>query len=240
MARRGLRAFAATALALTALVLGGCGGSDSSPGPAPPADTSLQPPGEYSYETAGFERLSAVVTSRHAYPRRSIVTIAREGCGFSERWEPRPERVTEWRFCVEGSRWRLASLVDYHEFFGQATTQRFRCRGRFVPRAPTVRIGLRWTDRCRGAGSRVTVRYQAVRERVFEIGAERVEAVLVRARARLRGRIDGLNAYDSWLSRKDGLLVQRTVRSVTAIDSPFGEVHDRERYRLDLRSTSPR
>jgi hypothetical protein len=236
MARR-----AVTALVLTALSLTGCGGGDSTPeGPPKPSAASFQAQGDYSYATSGFERLSAVVASRHAYPRRSTVTVARAGCGFSERWEPRPERISESRFCVEGTRFRLAAITDYHEFFGQSTLQRFRCRGRFVPRAPTVRIGFRWTDRCRGAGSRVTVRYVAVREQEIEVGGRPVRTVLVRTRARLRGRIEGLNAYDSWLSRADGLLVRRVVRSDTVIDSPFGEVSDRERYSLALRSTSPR
>jgi hypothetical protein len=240
MARRGRSAFVSTALALVALALAGCGESDSEPSHPTGPSSSLQPPGDYSYSTTGYERLGAVVSSRHAYPRRSTVTVAREGCGFSERWEPRPERVSESRFCVDGRRWRVASLVDYHEFFGQSTLQRFRCRGPFVPRAPTLRIGRRWTDRCRGAGSRVAVRNRAVREQVLEVGGRQVKTVLVRTRARLRGRIDGLNAYDSWLSRDDGLLVRRVVRSDTTIDSPFGAVRDRERYRIELRSTTPR
>ena len=168
------------------------------------------------------------------------VTVAAARCGYSERWEPRPERVTEWRFCTQGRRWRLAALFDYHEFFGQAVTQRFTCQGRLVPRPTVVRVGFRWTDRCRGAGSRVTVRYVAEREQVLRVGGAAMRTVLIRARARLRGRIDGLNAYDSWLSRTDGLLVRRRVRSATSIDTPFGKVGDRERYSLELRSLKPR
>jgi hypothetical protein len=168
------------------------------------------------------------------------VTVEDTGCGYSERWEPRPERVTEWRFCTDGSRWRLASLYDYHEFFGQAVVQRFACRGPFVPRPPLVKIGFRWTDRCRGAGSRVTVRYVAAREQVLRVAGAKVRTVLIRARARLRGRIDGRNAYDSWLSRSKGLLVRRTVKSDTAIGSPLGKLADSERYRLALRSPTPR
>ena len=160
-------------------------------------------------------------------------------CGYTETWRPRPERFSEWRFCTVGRRWRLASLLDYHEFFGQATIQRFKCRGPFVPRPPTVRIGSRWTDRCRGAGSRVTVSYVAVRKQALRVAGKRVEAVLIRARAELRGRIDGLNVYDSWLSRAKGLLIRRQVRSDTTIDTPFGKARDRERYSLKLLSLTP-
>jgi hypothetical protein len=226
--------------ALTLSALGaGCGGSSGGKGGEPAGDGTAQPEGVYSYATTGFERLSAAVASRHDYPHTSTVTVSPEGCGFSERWEPRPERSAEWRFCVDGTRWRLAVLLDYHEFFGQPVMQRFACRGPFVPRGPTVPIGFRWTDRCRGAGSRVTVRYRAVREQVQDVAGRPVKTVLVRARAVLRGRIDGVNRLDSWLSRENGLLVRRRVRSDTSIDSPFGKVKDRERYQLALRSTAP-
>jgi hypothetical protein len=249
MARRSVTALALAALCLTGGLSGflsgflaGCGGAGSKSKPKRPPESAspLQAQGDYSYATRGFERLSAVITSGHRYPRSSTVTVERGGCGFSERWQPRPERVTEWRFCSDGRRWRLASLFDYHEFFGQAVTQRFSCRGPLVPRPPFVRIGFRWTDRCRGAGSRVTVRYVAEREQVLRVGGERVKTVLIRARARLRGRIDGLNAYDSWLSRSKGLLIRRIVKSDTAIASLLGKLGDRERYTIELRSLTPR
>ena len=234
MKPRSLAALAAAALTITACGSSG-GGSD---GGSKPGDGTSQPQGEYSYSTDGFEQLSAAIASRHDYPRVSTVTVSPLGCGFSERWEPRPERSSEWRFCVDGKRWRLAVLLDYHEFFGQPVTQRFTCRGPLVPRPPTVPIGFRWTDRCRGAGSSVTVRYRAVKERPQRVSGTPVKAVLVRARAVLRGRIDGVNLIDSWLSRENGLLLRRSVKSDTSIGSPFGKVKDRERYQLRLRSLS--
>jgi hypothetical protein len=79
-----------------------------------------------------------------------------------------------------------------------------------------------------------------VREQVQEVAGRPVKTVLIRARAVLRGRIDGVNRLDSWLSRANGLLVRRRVRSDTSIDSPFGKVKDRERYQLALRSTAAR
>jgi hypothetical protein len=230
------------ALAAVALWVLACGGSESHQA-APrrlPASASPEPrEGRYSYATDGFERLSAVVASSHRYPPRSTVTVEGSDCGYSERWKPRPERLTAWSFCSDGQRWRLAGLFDYHEFFGQATIQRFKCRGPFVARPPTVRVGFRWTDRCHGAGSRVTVRYLAVRNQTLLVAGKPIETVLVRARALLRGGIDGLNVYDSWLSREKGLLIRRTVTSDTAIDTPFGKVADRERYSLRLRSLEP-
>lgn len=233
--RRSLAALAAVAVWVSA-----CGGSEPEKPPRPRSGSeTLQAPGTYSYATRGYERLKAIVASRHNYPRTSTVTITHEGCGFRERWQPRLERSSEWRFCVQGQRWRLALLLDDHEFFGQLVRQQFACRGPFVPRPTVVPVGFRWTDRCRGAGSRVTVVYRAGQEQSLRVGDKRVETVLVHARARLRGRIDGLNRYESWLSRAKGLLVRRDVSSNTAIDTPFGKVTDRERYSLQLRSLSP-
>jgi hypothetical protein len=226
------------ALVAAAMSFASCGGSSHPDRARPNPDAFVQSPGEYSYMTTGYERLGAAISSRHDYPHRSTVTVSPTGCGFSERWEPRPERSSEWRFCQSGSRWRLELLVDYHEFFGQPITQRFACRGPLVPRPPTVPIGFRWTDRCRGAGSRVTVRYRAVKEETRDVAGQPVKTVLIRARAELRGRINGVNQLDSWLSRENGLLVHRRVRSDTSIDTPFGKVGDRERYVLGLRSLS--
>jgi hypothetical protein len=229
------------ALAAAALWISACGGSgDNSTPEQPQRPADAQPEGEFTYRTSGFERLSAVVASQHDYPRTSTVETVPRGCGFSERWEPRPERVAEWRFCVSGARWRLTELIDYHEFFGQPVTQRFACRGPFVPRPPTLQAGFVWTDRCRGAGSHVTVRYEAVTEQQVPVAGKPVSTMLVRARARLRGRIDGVNLLDSWLSTENGLLVKRRVRSDTSIDTPFGKVKDKERYALALRSLTPR
>jgi hypothetical protein len=233
--RRSLAAVAAATLWLAA-----CGDSNTNPVPHSNSRPAAQPVGVYAYRTGGFERLSAVFSSRHDYAGRSTVTVTPTACGVAERWVPRPERSSESRFCLEGKRWRLDALVDYHEFFGQAVRQQFTCKGPFVPRPPTVPIGFRWTDRCRGAGSRVTVRYEAVREQPIEVAGRSVKTIFVRAQARLRGRIDGVNRLDSWLSRENGLLVRRSVRSATTIDSPFGKVRDRERYVLDLRSLTPR
>jgi hypothetical protein len=212
-----------------ALAVAGCSDSGDQDSPA----------GEYAYATGGFERLSAVFSSTHRYPRDSTVVVARNGCGFTERWAPRAERSSESRFCVKANRWRLAALVDYHEFFGQAVTQRFACKGPFVPRPPAVQAGFNWTDRCRGAGSRVTVRYEAVKEQALEVAGRPVRTILIRARARLRGRIAGVNRIDSWLSRRNGLLIRRRVRSETTVDSPFGEISNRERYSLRLKSPTP-
>jgi hypothetical protein len=238
MRLRLLAAFAAATVLLAA-----CGGSDnktatrrSSPAAGGP---TVQPVGVYSYDTKGFERLSAVFSSRHGYPRLSTVAVARTTCGFNERWVPRAERSSESRFCLKPDRWRLDALSDYHEFFGQAVRQQFACTGPFVPRPPVVSTGFRWTDRCRGAGSRVTVHYEAIREQPIEVAGRPVTTIFIRARAELRGRINGVNRIDSWLSRRNGLLVRRNVRSETAIDSPFGKVTDREQYVLKLRSLSP-
>src|SRR4051794_9863124 len=112
MRSRSLGPLVAAALWLAAC--GGSGGGATSAAP-PAADSSLQPRGTYTSATRGFEQLSAVFASRHDYPRSSTVGVTRSGCGFRERWQPRPERWAEWRYCVSGKRWRVQTQLDYHE-----------------------------------------------------------------------------------------------------------------------------
>jgi hypothetical protein len=234
-------AAALAALVLAAFSPAGCGGSGSSGSRAAPksAAAAVQKPGAYSYATRGADRVEAIVSGHHAYPRVTTVTVSRQGCDLVERWDALPERWSESTSCVVGSRWRLLSLVDYHEFFGESLEQRYDCRGRFVPRPSLVRKGFQWTDRCGSTGSTATLQGTALGVKRLKVGGKPVQTVLLRLRAQLRGRIRGTNVIDSWLLRSTGLLVRRVVRSDTTVDSSVGTVTGRERYSLELRSLSP-
>ena len=63
----------------------------------------------------------------------------------------------------------------------------------------------------------------------------RVAAVRLRTRARFGGVIRGTSTIDSWLSRSDGLVLRRAVRSASRVESPIGTVGARERYEIQLR-----
>jgi hypothetical protein len=234
------RSLAVLALVVVAGGLAACGGgSGTKPKkPAAPGE-AVQPPGVYTYATTGADRVKAIVTGRHDYPPQTPITVIREGCGVTERWDPLPERWSESSFCLMGKRWRLSSIVDYHSFFGESLRQRYDCRGRFVPRPALIRAGFTWVDRCTGPGATATLRGEALGPRRLEVEGKPVETVLVRLRAELSGRVRGVNVSNSWLRRTDGLLVRREVTSDTDVDSSVGKVKGIERYSLRLRSLEP-
>jgi hypothetical protein len=224
---------------LLAISIAGCGSDNSPPShPASPGE-AVQKPGPYAYTTRGFDSVEAILPSRHDYPAETTVTVSRAGCGIAERWDARPERWSVSRFCLDGDRWRLRSIVDYHEFFGQSVTEQYDCTGTLIPRPALIQRGLHWTDRCSSARGSATIRGSALGAEELEIGGKKVSTVRFRLRARLRGSVRGVNVSDSWLLRTTGLLVRREVTSTTEVDSQVGPVHGRERYSLALRSLEP-
>jgi hypothetical protein len=220
-------------------VLAGCGDNGGDGVPAPRAPGGVPPAGAYRYETTGFERIGGPLPGRLNYPSTSTVTVDASGCTLSELWEPRPERYAEWRYCVTGRTWRLRSVTDYHEFFGNAQRRAYRCSGRAVPRPATIRAGLRWTDRCRARRTTAVARAEAVAVDQVPVGGARVPAVHLRVRTRLSGDVRGAYTMDSWLRRSDGLLLRRRFVSDTRVEALVGSVPAHEEYELRLRALRP-
>lgn len=234
-----LRSLALVAALLAAGWLAACGGSGSKTPSRQSAAAAVQKPGVYSYATRGADRVAAIVSARHAYPPETPVSVAKQGCDLIERWDALPERWSEFTSCVVGTRWRLLSLVDYHEFFGESLEQRYDCRGRFIPRPALIRTGFRWTDNCRSQGATATLNGTALGTKIQRVDGKPLRTVLLRLDARLRGRVRGTYVIDSWLLRSTGLLVRREVRSDTVVESSVGTVKGREHYSLKLRSLIP-
>jgi hypothetical protein len=235
------RALGAVALAAV-ICLGpaGCGDDEGSARPdgassEPPDATAMPPPGTYSYRTTGSERVRAVITARLRYPARSSVTYRRTGCGYTERWVAGRRRSTTSDYCLEPGGRRLRALVDVHEFFGQPFRLRYRCRGPVVPPARQLRPGRAWTDRCAALGATVEAQQRVLGIERLRSRGRRVTAVRLRTRARFAGVIRGRSTIDSWLSRRDGLVLRREVRSQSRVESPIGTVGAREGYEIVLR-----
>ena len=231
---------ALAACALLALSLGACGDEDGGPEPPPRPDAQTQPAGVYRYATEGFERIGGPLPGRLAYPATTTITVGRSGCALTERWEARPERYAEWRYCVTGTTWRLRSVTDYHEFFGNAQRRAYRCSGRAVPRPARIEEGFRWTDRCRARSTTAVARGEVLGNARVRVDEKRVTAVHLRVRTRLGGDVRGAYTMDSWLRRADGLLLRRTFRSDSRVDAIIGAVPAHEEYELKLRSLTPR
>ena len=226
-----------TAVALL-LALSGCGGnSGSADEPAAPA--GAQPAGTYSYETSGVEQIGGPLPGRHRYGPRSTVTVDLSGCELTERWDGTVERWVEWRYCIEGDQWELRSVTDHHEFFGRIEEYSYRCSGRQVPRPAVIKEGFRWTDRCRARRTGAVARGEVESIGPVKAAGATVEAVHLRVRTALSGRVQGAYVLDSWLRRSDGLLLRRTFDSETRVRSVVGSVPARERYSLDIRALEP-
>ena len=229
----------APVLFILCAVLAGCGDGSSEEPQAPARPAGVQPQGVYRYATEGFERIGGPLPGRLRYPATTTITVDAFGCTLSERWEARPERYAEWRYCVTGRTWRLRSVTDYHEFFGNAQRRAYRCSGRAVPRPARIPEGFRWTDRCRARRTTAVARGEVLAIERVAVGGERVAAVRLRVRTRLGGDVRGSYEMDSWLRRSDGLLLRRTFESESRVQAIVGSVPAREEYELQLRSLRP-
>jgi hypothetical protein len=227
----------AVACTFVALSLGACGNGEKAETPKP--TPGVQPQGVYRYATKGFERIGGPLPGRLSYRSTSNITVDSFGCTLSERWEPRPERYAEWHYCVEGATWRLRSVTDYHEFFGNAQRRAYRCSGRAVPRPAAIPPGYRWTDSCRARKTTAVARGTAIGNERVTVDAETVPAVHLRVRTRLGGDVRGAYTMDSWLRRADGLLLRRTFSSDSRVRAIIGTVPAHEEYTLRLRSLTP-
>jgi hypothetical protein len=223
---------------LLVLALTGCGDGGDGSGPAHPE--GVQPTGTYEYSSDGFERIGGPLPGRHRYGPTSTITVDLSGCDLTERWDARPERWAEWRYCITGDTWRLESVTDHHEFFGQTEENSYRCSGRRVPRPAEIEQGFRWTDRCRAPRISAVARGEVASIGPIAAAGVRVDAVHLRIRTAFTGRVTGGYVLDSWLRRSDGLLLRRTFESATRVRSAVGTVPDRERYSLRIRSLQPR
>ena len=130
-------------------------------------------------------------------------------------------------------------MTDHHEFFGRAEEYSYRCSGRRVPRPARIAEGFRWTERCRASRTSAVARGEVVSVGPVRAAGTTVEAVHLRVRTALSGRVQGAYVLDSWLRRKDGLLLRRTFDSETRARSVVGTVPARERYTLSIRALEP-
>jgi len=235
--RQGCRPWLTGAATLiAALTIAACGSDDPDEPPPPNPRTAFEPaPGRYSYATRGFETVDALLGSRHSYPPRTRTTVAHKACGYTERWLPRRERRLQFDYCVtaDGSR-RLKAVDDIHEFFGYPEALHYVCKGEPVPALARVKIGFRWTDRCKARTTSLVLRGKVLRRSTLNIKGTEVPTVLLRVEARSRGKATGRNVNNSWLAVPSGLLVRRSVRGTATTRTPIGNVNSKERFRMEL------
>jgi hypothetical protein len=173
-----------------------------------PRDTTAPAPSVagYVYDTTGFESVDAFGGARHAYPARTTISVRTTAAGCKVfRWRPFEQRFWEWETCGE----RLVRFSELHRFFGRDDRREWRC-----DRTSTVSGG--W--RCTSQGT-------------TEIGRAEPSG---RIATRMTGETTGSGLREFRL-RPDGVPRSVLVENESTTPSFLGDVHYRERYRLELR-----
>lgn len=199
----------------------------------------VPPFGVYAYRTTGLATVdSSFASSGHSYTGTSTIAITPSRCGVTARWQVLEERWTEEDLCIGPAATRTAAVREFFEFFEEHRTTSLSCESGLAPPASKLKTGMRWTTRC-GSENAVAVSSTVVEgaERMA-VGDRRVAAVHLHADISLRGVTRGTSRVDSWIRRRDGLLLRKTSSTEGYDESEDGDL--RETFELELVSTAPR
>jgi hypothetical protein len=194
--------------------------------------------GVYRYGTRGSESVKGPsFGATHHYGGVSTVVVSAGRCSERERWQVLAGRWTETEACPEPHGKTLATVVEFHEFFGSPQRDSFRCRGPSGPSKP--RPGTHYFSLCESKDSSISNRSRFVGTGEIAVGGKRYAAVHIESRSVLSGATVGTSRREEWRRRSDGLLLQRSGIS-DADTSEGGGSHYTERYAIRLLSTKPR
>jgi hypothetical protein len=191
------------------------------------------------YDTAGFERASALGGVQHDYPAQSTITITDNGCGIDMVWAPLEQRFDHWRTCAIGSEISMTSMTAHHEFFGQTEERTYVCQGSDV-RPPSDAPGTATSGTC-------TLRPDTVRSTVTAVGPAQVvvqgtavDAVHLHLDQRVSGDTTGTDIIDALLRVSDGLLLRYDSIVDADAKSVIGPTHFHEEIHLNIAELAPR
>jgi hypothetical protein len=210
-----------------------------------PTDTSapalsLPAAGVYRYRTAGKESIDALGGATHDYPEETTITVVRDGCGVSLRWDALAERRDEWRLCATPRGIELqATGLQYHEFFGSADAEDVACDRTIVlvPATSTPPVASVRQD-CTLADDAWYPTWE-----VLEDTGRTVDRATVPVR-HVRMTVDDSDDYwehtvVDWYLAGDGLPVSVSSVKSSRSPSPVGGVTYEEQYRIELESLVP-
>lgn len=216
----------------------------------PPAARTLPPalrerapaPGVYVYATRGFEVSHVLGTRRHAYPRRTAITVAATPAGcLRTRWDALATRWDASLACPRAAGGlRLASLSEEHRFVGHVDRRTYRCTAASTARAADVRADARWSSRCAIDGTTTEDRTVVLGPRTVPLAGRPVRTLLLRTATRVSGETVGAGTTLSWVLPRSGLAVRRLVRNASTTETIVGPVAYVERYALTLVTPAPR
>lgn len=197
--------------------------------------------GVYQYRTRGQERAkaSALLDATHNYDGFSTVIISRSSCGVRERWEVLDARWSEAVFCDPPGGKGLRQISEFHEFFGIARQDNYRCVGNTLPRQLSDQAHEHVTSRCKGGNGTATIDFQVLGGAKPVVAGKPVQAVHTRSRITLRGQVSGTTQREDWRRRADGLLLHSNVITHATRDETISSSYF-ERYTLKLLSLRPR
>ena len=208
---------------------------------ATPAGSMLPPEGVYVYATTGYETGDAgPAHARHDYPERTTLTVRRDGCGSSMKWEPVENRWDDVIDCVDGRGSRIRVYDTFHEFFGVQERHRYVCSGDSWFRPPTTRIGFRWEFDCVAEGARTHTEARIVGVERVTTDAGTADALHVRFDTTMSGRTEGTNPMDYWLALDGPYLLRKTGSVDAQVHTGFGTLDYHEEYDVRLTSRTPR
>jgi hypothetical protein len=192
--------------------------------------------GVYRYATQGSEAVkTAFIGATHDYDGTSTIVLSAGRCGERERWQVLSGRWSEAEACESPAGEASATVIEFHEFFGQGQEDLLRCDSSPVSEKP----GARFASSCRSEDFSISNRSRVVEVEPVSVGGETFDATHVETRSVFGGENSGTAERDEWRRRSDGLLLRRSAES-DADTSAGGGSHYSESYTIRLLSVTPK
>lgn len=204
------------------------------------AGSALPEPGVYTYTTSGRESIDALGGRHHDYPAETTITVRHEGCGAIHDWRPLRERWDETVVCPSDEGAGLPRYRSHHEFFGIADDRDFVCEPGSLWYPATMEAGTTWTLRCATDDIDVLRTGTVTGLSETQVGGVPVEVLTYELHDEISGASTGINDRIVTLVPETGLIVELSVYVDVQNDSPIGDVHYQELYKLELDSLTPR
>ncbi len=204
------------------------------------AVAALPEPGVYTYSTSGRESVDALDGRHHDYPAETTITVRHEGCGAKLTWRPLAERFDDTVVCPESSGVVLPSYRSYHEFFGMDDDREFVCEPGSLWYPAATEPGTTWTVRCADDDVDVLRTGTITGLSEVEVAGETIEVLTFELHDEISGASVGTNERVVKVLPENGLIVELAASVDVRSDSPLGDVHYLELYRLRLTSLAPR
>jgi hypothetical protein len=194
----------------------------------------------YTYATSGTESIDALGGRSHDYPDVSTITVSHEGCGAVFRWRPLRERWDATTLCPSPRGMELRVDRNHHEFFNMGDTRRFECEPGALFFPSTAEPGDTWTARCSNGEIDVVRAGTIVDTREVEVGGTPVTVLEFEVDDTISGASIGTTERTVRVVPETGLIVELALTIDVQNESPIGDVHYQERYRIELTSLEPR